>query len=747
MQSPPPDTQRAPTIPAPVGSRESVAHTHRAKSVAEVFNKLEEVRHSPELGSQSEIEYQEQLVSARLGVASSLFIALRAKHPPSAAHCLRVALGVSSWAEYLDISAQQRDELEIASLLHDVGKIGVPDHIITKPGKLSADEFLAMEKQRRYGSDILMACTRSQSLLDIIRYSQAWYDGRRHGFDKKGEDLPLGARVIAIVDAFDSMTTDHVYRKAMSRERALAEMFEYAGTQFDPELIRDFYALLAADRVQLSANVARRWLQQLLPDSANTWWSLEKVSETSCEPTINELFHERLFDSMYDGVICVDTQMRILRWNRAAERLTGLSCSSVMMQCWEPTMVKLHDDQQRPVDNSQCPLANVVSSGIQTLNRFSMIDRQGNERSVNAHLIPVVGKEGMCHGAAFLFHDATTEVAMEEQVVTLYKKATCDALTQCANRAEFDRQIQEFTARYEDTGEPFSLIICDVDHFKLVNDTFGHQAGDDTLISFSALLRRCSRDNDLVARYGGEEFVLLCPQCDIVEATAKAELIRQQLASTIQPQLAGKSIKASFGVTEVQPGDTPESILRRSDRALYQAKEGGRNRVVQLGVGASEQGGAAVKSSGGSWMSWLSGGTNKGESGFILERALVTTVPISVAAEKLKGFVSDHQAEIQSVDENGVALLVDGPNSRRNTDRTVPFQVEIKFEETHRSLSGRVAGIAVRTLARVVIQPKRNRDRRRRDVEERAMQILGSLRSYLMAQEVDLKDENLDEQH
>jgi diguanylate cyclase (GGDEF)-like protein/PAS domain S-box-containing protein len=726
------------------GARDATSKASSAvDTVAQVFNKLDEVSQSPELGSKPEIEFQEQLVSARLGVASSLFIALRAKHPPTAAHCLRVALGVSSWAEYLDISPPERDELEIAALLHDVGKIGVPDHVISKPGKLSADELLAMEKHRRYGRDILMACTSSESLLDTIRYSQAWYDGRRHGFDKQGEQLPLGARVITIVDAFDSMTTDHVYRKAMSRERALAEMFEYAGTQFDPELIRDFYALLAADRVQLSSSVARRWLQQLVPASANTCWSLEKINHGSGEPTINELFHERLFDSMYDGVFCVDTQMRILLWNRAAERLTGLKSDSVMMQRWEPTMVKLHDAQQRPIDNSHCPLKDVITSGIQTLDRFSMIDRQGQERSVNAHLIPVVGKEGMCHGAAFLFHDATTEVAMEEQVESLYKKATCDAMTQCANRAEFDRQIVEFTKRYEETGNPFSLIICDVDHFKKVNDTFGHQAGDDTLISFGALLRRGSRDQDLVARYGGEEFTLLCPECDNVEATAKAENIRQQIANTQQPQLAGKPITASFGVTEVQPGDSPESILRRADLALYQAKEGGRNRVVQLGVGTTEQPGTTATKSTGSWMSWLSG-SSKEEADYILQRDLITSVPISVAAEKLKGFVSDHEAEIQSVDENGVVLLVDGPNSRRSTDRRVPYQVDISFEETHAITSGRVSSSTVRTLAKVIIKPKRNRDRRRQDVENRAVQILGSLRSYLMAQELNPANNSVD---
>ena len=234
-----------------------------------------------------------------------------------------------------------------------------------------------------------------------------------------------------------------------------------------------------------------------------------------------------------------------------------------------------------------------------------------------------------------------------------------------------------------------------------------------------------------------------CPECDNVEATAKAENIRQQIANTQQPQLAGKPITASFGVTEVQPGDSPESILRRADLALYQAKEGGRNRVVQLGVGTTEQPGTTATKSTGSWMSWLSG-SSKEEADYILQRDLITSVPISVAAEKLKGFVSDHEAEIQSVDENGVVLLVDGPNSRRSTDRRVPYQVDISFEETHAITSGRVSSSTVRTLAKVIIKPKRNRDRRRQDVENRAVQILGSLRSYLMAQELNPANNSVD---
>ncbi|MBC7852515.1 MAG: HD domain-containing protein, partial [Pirellulaceae bacterium] len=218
--------------------------------------------------SPSVTEFENQLVQVRLGMASSLFASLRAKHGPTAAHSLRVAMGCSSWLMLQKVQGSQCDEIEVAALLHDIGKIGVPDRVLLKPGRLSADEHVSMEQQRRVGVEILRACCVSQNMLDIVLHSGAWFDGRREGQTLRGVEIPLGARMVAIVDAFDAMTTDQVYRRAMSRERALAELFECAGTQFDPDLVKDFCTFMSADQVQLSAAVARRWLSQLQGDAS-----------------------------------------------------------------------------------------------------------------------------------------------------------------------------------------------------------------------------------------------------------------------------------------------------------------------------------------------------------------------------------------------------------------------------------------------------------------------------------------------
>ena len=105
----------------------------------------------------------------------------------------------------------------------------------------------------------------------------------------------------------------------------------------------------------------------------------------------------------------------------------------------------------------------------------------------------------------------------------------------------------------------------------------------------ATLLKGACRPGDLVARYGGEEFVMLCADCDNAAAARRAEQVRKALGQMQQPKMEGRSVTASFGVTEIQPGDTPETMLRRADRALLMAKSKGRNVVVQLGSGGGEE--------------------------------------------------------------------------------------------------------------------------------------------------------------
>ena len=185
MDSPP-----NPIIPPQTSSNPSLAASadHRLSTLSTLLGSLEEPTTKEPIAAPSpvEIEYQNKLAQVRLGLASSLFTALRAKHAPTASHSLRVALGCSSWCHRLDVEGSQRDEIEVAALLHDIGTIGIPDHVLSKPGKLTGQEAATIDRHRTIGEQILLNCCASQEILNIVKYASAWYDGSRSGFDRHG---------------------------------------------------------------------------------------------------------------------------------------------------------------------------------------------------------------------------------------------------------------------------------------------------------------------------------------------------------------------------------------------------------------------------------------------------------------------------------------------------------------------------------------------------------------------------------
>jgi len=672
--------------------------------------------------------FENHLVGARLGMASSLFVALRCKHAPTAGHSLRVALGCSSWALALGMDERQRDVLEIAALLHDVSKIGVPDRILLKPGQLLPEEIELMNRHRHTGLNILRSFCDAPEIVDIVRHSAAWYDGSNlpAGADRA---IPLGAKMLSIVDAFDSMTTDQVYRRAMSRERALSELFTHAGTQFDPDLVKLFGELY--ERGPLQDAVSKRWLEELDPSMANSLWQFHPLDTSSTVLIPETLFKEKLLDNMHDAVVFVDRNLQIVLWNRGAERLTGIASSGVCQRSFVPSLIGMQDEGGEPMTESDCPVAYAIQTGVQSLKRLLIAGRNGRPMEVDFHAVPVVALDGTTHGSAILLHDASPEASLEKRCQSLHERATKDPLTQVANRAEFDRAHQMFVEAHLERKLPCSLIICDIDHFKQVNDVHGHPAGDVVLKSFAQVLKGSCRPGDLVARYGGEEFVVLCADCNNAAAAQRAESVRRAISDLPQHVLGGRSITASFGVTEVQPGDTPEIMLRRADRALLEAKGRGRNMVVQLGTGIGEEEQA----------DGARGWRKRGSNSVLLERALVTAVPLKVAIEKLRGYVSDHHAEIISIDEETIELVMQGermPLVRRRSDRALPVVVSLRFNEERcddNSADGRGSGRAARTRVHVTVRAKKERDRRRADIQERARHVMAGIKSYLMANE------------
>jgi diguanylate cyclase (GGDEF)-like protein len=392
--------------------------------------------------------------------------------------------------------------------------------------------------------------------------------------------------------------------------------------------------------------------------------------------------------------------------------------------------LSIRNEKGAPLSIEDCPVTCAIASGVQSLRRLTICGRNGRPVSVDSHTIPVVSGEGTALGAVVILHDASPETSLEERCQSLHEKATKDPLTQVANRAEFDRVHGTFVKHHKQQQVPCSLMICDLDHFKQVNDTYGHQAGDDVIKSLATLLKNSCRAGDLVARYGGEEFVMLFADCDNASATRRAEAIRKALAQMPQPKLDGRPVTASFGVTEIQPGDTAETMLRRADRGLLLAKARGRNMVVQLGSGSNPEDDEEPKR-----RFWR---RKPAKPETVVSRELITPAPIKMVIEKLRGFVADHQAKIVSIDGDAVQLDIDDRSvpMRRQGDRLVAFRVELKFsEETFEQPKpdGESTRTVNRTRIGVTIRPRKPRDRRRDDVHVRATEVLLSFQSYLVA--------------
>jgi diguanylate cyclase (GGDEF)-like protein len=687
---------------------------------------------------------ENRLVQVRLGLASSLFSAMRTKHAPTADHCLRVALGCSTWALYKRLDDETRDAVELASLLHDLGKISVPDAILNKAEPLTESELAVLAAHWQAGVNILACCCDNQRVLDAVGYAGVWFDGAYSGESQPvGERIPLESRMIAIVDAFDAITSAEAGRAGRSRETALKQLAAGAGKQFDPILVQQFVELLSHEQDALTAQVAGRWFNELGKRQCELPWHDHAAAapppREAAVATGPSLFEQQLIDSMHDGVIFVDARLEIFMWSKGVERLTGISGTAASGRHFVPSLLDMCNTAGRRVRDEACPVARALASGAQLRQRLEILGRQGSHVAIDLHAIPVHTKDGDLLGATVVLHDAEPEASLEEKCEALHAEVTKDPMTKVANRAEFDRMQALFMEAHQQAGLPCSLIMADIDHFKHINDNYGHQAGDEAIIALANLLKSMCRSGDLVARYGGEEFAVLCADCGLADAAVRAEQLRRKVAETTFSSLGTKHITASFGVAQLQPGDTPESLLRRADLGLLTAKERGRNQVVQMGDQMEQQ---PKKKK------WWSFGSMRAAP--IIETMLSTEVPIDIAIQKLRGFVTDKKAKILVTRENHIEMELQGDNFgqyRRSGDRSLGFRVEIEFSERRIERTNNVGlarGSYALSMAQVTIRPRRGRNRRQGDQAERARLIMQSLKAYLMATEVNAEGEDVE---
>ncbi len=278
--------------------------------------------------------------------------------------------------------------------------------------------------------------------------------------------------------------------------------------------------------------------------------------------------------SIGDAVISIDDLGCVRYMNAAAESLIGRTCGEVM-RLPVSTLFRLFDEETEVRDEAL--VAMLLPSGPSTPAMLELHRKDGGRVAVSLVAAPLrVGS--LTTGAVLVFHDMTRE---KQFVADLTWQASHDALTGLVNRREFDVHLRRAMSRLDTHGGQHALIYIDLDQFKVVNDTCGHDAGDQLLCQMSARLQRCLRARDTLARLGGDEFGVLLEQCPPDAALLVAEKLRRSVEELhFNAGGRGFTINASFGLVILEPNIfKPDEAMRAADLACYLAKEKGRNRI------------------------------------------------------------------------------------------------------------------------------------------------------------------------
>jgi len=293
-------------------------------------------------------------------------------------------------------------------------------------------------------------------------------------------------------------------------------------------------------------------------------------------------FYKNLLDNLYDGVYFVDSDRRITYWNKGAERLTGYGALEVI-DCYCRDDILMHVDEKgnKLCETSLCPAVKTLKDGRPREEEVYLHHKRGHRLPVSIRVAPILSPDGKIVGAVEVFSDNTPRVISKQTIEELQRIALLDPLTEVGNRRYAEMNLKFRLAERERYGWPFGILFIDIDHFKKVNDRFGHEVGDDVLRMTARTLAGSLRSFDLVSRWGGEEFLALIINVDSRSLLSVAEKLRKMAEqSSITYDSENIRITVSIGGTLALSSDSVETIVRRSDELMYQSKMEGRNRTT-----------------------------------------------------------------------------------------------------------------------------------------------------------------------
>ncbi len=577
---------------------------------------------------EDEKRHVEEMADLHMRTIEALALAIEAKDQTTHDHLQRVRIYAVEVAKDLKVDQAGMEALQAAALLHDIGKLAIPEHIISKPGRLTPEEFEKMKIHPLVGAEILERVQFPYPVVPIVRAHHEKFDGTGYPQGLRGNEIPIGARILAAVDFLDALASDRQYRRALPLDEAMAELASESGKAFDPEVVR----VLERRYVQLEKMVVAR-MHNLSKEKSAEAQERDEDQDRDEEATVNSEIrpaagfasqgkpqsHERSFLSSIAAARQEAQTLFELSQDLGASLSLGetLSVFAVKLRRAMPydaiAIYVRHGDELVPEyvngDNFRLfaslriPMGQGLSgwvaqnlkpilNGNPSVEPGYLNDASKYSTLTSALAVPLEGLQGVV-GVVALYHAekdfftsdhlrillaVSSKMALAMENALKYEQAenfaVTDYLTGLPNARSLFLQLDRELARCKRDKTNLTVMVTDMDGFKQINDRFGHLEGNRVLRLFAHSLKETSREYDYVARMGGDEFVVIAPGLTVEAAARKAEQMRE-LAQQAGREVCNEDILSLSVGKAVYPDDglDAEKLLSEADKRMYLQKQ------------------------------------------------------------------------------------------------------------------------------------------------------------------------------
>ncbi len=542
-----------------------------------------------------------------LATVEALATAIDARDQVGEGHVRRTQIYATGIGKKLELPEDQINALRTAALLHDIGKLAVPDHILNKPGRLTPAEMEKVKIHAAVGADILEKVGFSYPVVPTVKYHHEAWDGSGYPEGLNGENIPLTARVLAVADAYDTLRGARPYRGAVQRDEARRYLLHNSGTQFDAKIVDVFLRHLRKFEAEVELN-GLTYVDDKPEDSAKSNHVAEAGASQSYVEQIKRANHEVF--TLYELAKVFSSSLNLqqtlsLFANKIGEFIPFETCAVYLLEPNGQTAVAVYveGENKKAMQNKrikigegatgyvlkkQEPVRDIDPGLDFTFSQLELIEEYSAMTS-----LPLIADDKLI-GAVSLYSseldnyeeehlrllDTVSRIAAEAiskslQHAETETRAMTDPMTGLPNARSLQMQFEKEMARSARTENNFQVLMLDLDGFKAVNDTYGHKIGDRLLKEVSGVMRGQLRDYDFLARYAGDEFVAVIPETSANEVLDLCERLEKAVKEFRLPVSEGvfARVGVSLGAASYpHDGDNFDQMVIAADKAMYGVK-------------------------------------------------------------------------------------------------------------------------------------------------------------------------------